>query len=133
MPVYTVTYVENPAAMREFTSWRGPIGKDLNRRAKTLEYRAKTSVGVATGALQRSITTRKVAGNDYLEARVGSWTKRYAMLHHEGTKPHLIMPRKKGGVLRFRVRGRVVFAKSVRHPGTRPNRYLARWLREAAR
>lgn len=47
----------------------------------------------------------------------------------DGTRPHLIRPRRKQA-LRFVVDGEVVFAALVRHPGTRPNNFLARALRE---
>lgn len=46
-----------------------------------------------------------------------------------GTRPHLIRPRRKKGVLRFEVGGDVVFTRLVRHPGTRPNNFMARALR----
>ncbi|WP_019061686.1 hypothetical protein [Streptomyces prunicolor] len=46
-----------------------------------------------------------------------------------GTRPHLIRPRRRNGVLRFEVDGHVVFTRLVRHPGTRPNNFLARALR----
>ncbi|MFF0401751.1 hypothetical protein ACFYSJ_39515 [Streptomyces sp. NPDC005248] len=48
----------------------------------------------------------------------------------DGTRPHIIRPRKKNGVLRFEVGGRVVYSAYVRHPGTRPNNFMARSLRE---
>ncbi|MEU8870435.1 hypothetical protein AB0D24_04580 [Streptomyces javensis] len=44
-----------------------------------------------------------------------------------GTRPHLIRPRH-AKALRFEVGGRVVYAKLVRHPGTRPNDFLGRAL-----
>ncbi|MGW2769643.1 hypothetical protein [Streptomyces sp. NPDC001275] len=47
----------------------------------------------------------------------------------EGTRPHLIRPRRPKGVLRFEVEGHVVPAKYARHPGTRPNQFLQRALR----
>ncbi|MCX4550611.1 MULTISPECIES: hypothetical protein [unclassified Streptomyces] len=47
----------------------------------------------------------------------------------DGTRPHIIRPRKKGGVLRFEARGRVVYSAYVRHPGTRANDFLGRALR----
>jgi hypothetical protein len=50
-----------------------------------------------------------------------------------GTRPHTIKPRKRNGVLRFVVDGEVVFAKYVRHPGTKPNNFLGRALREGRR
>jgi len=46
-----------------------------------------------------------------------------------GTRPHRIEPRRRGGVLRFTVGGRVVYAKYAMHPGTKPNN----WLRDALR
>lgn len=48
-----------------------------------------------------------------------------------GTRPHQIRPRRQGGVLRFTVGGVVVYARSVSHPGTRPNRFMIEALREA--
>lgn len=47
---------------------------------------------------------------------------------HEGTDPHVILPRN-GPYLVFwsAAAGRVVYAKRVMHPGTKPNR----WLTEA--
>ncbi|MFE2424638.1 hypothetical protein [Streptomyces hokutonensis] len=47
----------------------------------------------------------------------------------DGTRPHLIRARKPKGVLRFEADGHVVFTRLVRHPGTRPNNFLARALR----
>lgn len=46
----------------------------------------------------------------------------------DGTRPHIIRPRR-ARALRFEVDGRVVFSAFVRHPGTRPNNFLARALR----
>ena len=48
----------------------------------------------------------------------------------DGTRPHIIRPRKKNGVLRFEISGRVVYSAYARHPGTRPNNFLARALRD---
>lgn len=50
---------------------------------------------------------------------------------NDGTRPHVIRPRAKQ-VLRFQVGGRTVFAKVVNHPGTKPNPFLDRALREVA-
>lgn len=47
----------------------------------------------------------------------------------KGTVPHLIRPRRKQ-FLRFEVDGRVVYTKLVRHPGTKPNDFMARALHE---
>lgn len=41
----------------------------------------------------------------------------------EGTQPHVIRPRNKKA-LRFRYRGRIVFAKVVHHPGNKATRWF---------
>lgn len=42
----------------------------------------------------------------------------------QGTQPHQIRPKRPNGVLRFTVGSRVVFARAVSHPGTKPNNFL---------
>lgn len=55
---------------------------------------------------------------------VGSDLAPLAIIVHDGSKPHDIVPRT-ATVLRFmRPQGGVIFTKRVRHPGTKPNRYL---------
>lgn len=56
----------------------------------------------------------------------------YAAAVHDGSGPYTIRPRKKKA-LRFVVEGRVVFAKSVRHPGTKARPFLAKAAEEMAR
>ncbi|MET7981698.1 MULTISPECIES: hypothetical protein [unclassified Streptomyces] len=46
----------------------------------------------------------------------------------EGTRPHIIRPRR-AKALHFYVEGAEVFSKLVRHPGTKPNPFLQRALR----
>lgn len=128
-----VTYVSNkPAVAHIRFDWSGMIGRDLDRRLRTLQYRARSTAGFRTGHLRASIEIERSVIRNGLQGRVGS-PVRYAAAHHEGARPHAITPRKKGGKLRFVIGGRVVFASRVNHPGNRPNPYLARWLREAVR
>lgn len=61
-----------------------------------------------------------------VEGTVGNRAK-YAAAVHDGSGPHIIRARRKRA-LRFEAGGKVVFAQSVRHPGTSPRP----WLVEAA-
>jgi hypothetical protein len=100
----------------------GPVGRSLSKRGLRVASAAKRQVGVDTGALRRSISTshkRDVRGQF---VKVGS-PLNYALMHHEGTKPHIITPNR-SQYLVFTVGKRVIYATSVRHPGTKPNRYL---------
>jgi hypothetical protein len=58
---------------------------------------------------------------------IGS-NKNYAYIHHEGTRPHIITPTK-AKALRFTSGRRVIYTRMVKHPGTKPNRYLSNQLR----
>lgn len=128
-------YETIPHAMERFLGWDGPIGNDLDRRLRTLEFRARMSAGHDTGKLRLDIETRRRTVVDGLQGEVGNWHTRYAAAHHQGAQPHVIVPRpdNASGRLVFKVNGRTVFAKKVNHPGNRPNPYLTRWLNEAVR
>jgi hypothetical protein len=54
--------------------------------------------------------------------RIGS-SLPYAKDVHEGTKPRLIVPTKRK-TLRFFSKGVIFHTQMVKHPGTKPNRYL---------
>jgi hypothetical protein len=100
----------------------GPVGRSLSKRGLRVANAAKRQVGVDTGALRRSISTshkRDVRGQF---VKVGS-PLNYALMHHQGTKPHIITPNR-SQYLVFNKGSRVIYATSVRHPGTKPNRYL---------
>jgi hypothetical protein len=93
--------------------------------------RAKVLAPVDTGRLRSSI---RVERRSFLGFR-SRWTigsdVEYADMVHDGTRPHIIRPRR-AKALRFRAGGRVVFAKVVRHPGTRARPFLDRALREVS-
>lgn len=56
----------------------------------------------------------------------------YAEAVHNGARPHIIRP-KNAKALRFRINGRVVYARVVHHPGTKGKPFLDRALREVLR
>lgn len=100
----------------------GTVGRYLARKGSIIKAAAKRQVGVRTRALRRSISTRHRRNSRGQFVLVGS-SLDYALAHHQGTKPHITTPNR-SQVLRF-VRGStVIYATSVRHRGTRPNRYL---------
>jgi hypothetical protein len=101
----------------------GPVGRHLFVRGRAIMAAAKAQVGVDTGRLKNSIHMRQSRFPLGQEMRIGSPLS-YAYNHHEGTKPHIITP-DRTQVLRFSSRGRIVYARSVRHPGTKPNKFLA--------
>jgi hypothetical protein len=100
----------------------GEIGRLMRGRAEKARMHARAQVGKRSGALAMSIyiDQSRYAGGQKLS--IGS-NLRYAAFVHEGTRPHMIVPRG-GEILRFTQKGRVVYSRAVMHPGTRPNRFL---------
>jgi hypothetical protein len=100
----------------------GPVGRHLFARGRIIMAAAKNQVGVKTGRLKASIHMRQERDPLGQQVRIGSPLS-YALMHHEGTRPHIITPNR-SQVLRFTSGGRVIYTHAVKHPGTRPNRYL---------
>lgn len=124
------------AQRREMISLDSPAAKDLRRRIRNVQLKAKELVGKRTHELERNILTRVdplthglrgrvIAGEQLDDAR--------AVWNHDGTRPHTIRPKQPGGVLVFQSHGRTIFARSVRHPGTKATKFLARAGEEARR
>ena len=78
---------------------------------------AKANSPFKTGKLRRSI--HPIMKN-VLEGQVSTGTE-YAKYVEEGTRPHVIVP-KRAKVLAFKVGGSMVFARRVNHPG-----FAGRW------
>jgi hypothetical protein len=107
----------------ELTNRRGMVGRYLHRLAEKIVVDAKHQVGVKTGKLRRSIRIEHTKYGREQAVKIGS-RLHYAYLHHEGTKPHIIVP-KGAHTLRFMSKGVMVRTRLVRHPGTKPNRFLS--------
>lgn len=110
-------------------------GSDLSQRMLTA---AQQEAPVDTGRLRSSLTVQpfKMTGPYKGEGGVGvsKRTVPYAGFVMYGTRAHIIRARR-ARFLRFywpKV-GRVVFFKSVNHPGTKANRFLERALNRVAR
>lgn len=114
----------DPSAMAELLRGpKGPVARFAIEIGERVKLGAKRRVGVDTGNLRDHIVKRFGVRGGQIEVTVGAEVD-YAVFHHEGTRPHVITPRKSDGVLAFDVDGQRVFARRVHHPGTRPNRFL---------
>jgi hypothetical protein len=113
----------NEAAVRRLLKQQdGLVGRHLRKRGEIARTAARAQVGKRTGLLAASIYIHQsptAIGQDMI---IGSDHPR-ALMVHEGTRPHMITP-KRGEVLRFSSKGRIVYSRAVKHPGTRPNKYL---------
>lgn len=128
----TVIFIPDPVEWpRMTTSNTGLVGEDARKRAETARMYAMKQVGKRTGHLAASIHVLTQSGSNGPSATVGS-DDRIALLHHNGTRPHIELAAH-GHLLRFSIRGRVVYARKVVNPGTKPNRYLTDNLRRVVR
>lgn len=125
--------VINPLALAEMLNGpSGPVMRSMIERGTLVQEAAKHQVrlghvgGGGGRANLRDTIVKRVLPPDLLGpgVRVGSESP-IAMLHHEGTRPHVILPRVKSRLV-FVPKGGSgpVFATRVNHPGTQPNRYL---------
>jgi hypothetical protein len=99
----------------------GDVGRYLRKKGVQMVAGAKRDVGVRTGALRTSITAdvdRIPVGQ---RLTVSARTK-YAFVHHQGSRPHNITMKLTSK------RGRR-YAKTITHPGTKPNHYLTKQLK----
>lgn len=111
----------NQSATREAGTRAGlKLVNDLSRRtADTARGRAPARTGFLRNSIRpdpATVTGDRIVGGVTAHAD-------YGIFVHEGTKPHMIYPRK-AKALRFTMNGKTVYAKSVRHPGTRPQPFL---------
>jgi hypothetical protein len=118
----------NPGAVRAELS-RLSL-RNVSDVADQVEAQAKILAPVQTGHLRASIRKVPVFSVRGPTFRVEA-TASYAPFVENDTAPHIIRPRR-AQVLRFRVGGRVVYAKIVHHPGTKGQHFLAKAVRQVA-
>ena len=123
--------LDSTALAQYLRSPSGPVTELLIRRATRVQDAAvrRVRLGSVRGGgrpnLRSTIIKRVVPdGNGAPMVLVGSDSP-IALLHHEGTRPHVIIPRT-AKMLRFYPTGGngFIYAKKVNHPGTKPNRFL---------
>lgn len=108
----------------------GEVGQHLRKVGRRIELAAVRDVGVDTGQLQSDIYMVHDRVGLFQEVRIGA-DNEIALMHHEGTRPHVITPGAGHQYMRFSTGTRVVYTKRVMHPGTEPNRFLSDNLRLA--
>lgn len=113
-----VTFKGLPQLNRRLTALEelGPLMRDV---ALTAVGEQKRRAPVRTGNLRRTIHVGRVT-NTSAETVAGA---RYAGFVEVGTKPHEIRPRARKA-LRWKGSGGIVFAKRVRHPGTKAQPFM---------
>lgn len=124
------TFIRDAAGMHFVLRGQGgPVWNDIEKRTRRAYNMARRQVGKDTRELYRSISYRVGVGSRGGVTGTVVADNKIALLHHNGAAPHIIAARK-AKALRFKSRGKIVYAKVVRHPGTRPNRYLTDSLRK---
>lgn len=92
---------------------------------------AKQRAPVDTGNMRNSIRQEPVrVEGDRVTGTVLSAAE-YSMYVHDGTRPHIIRPRT-ARALAFTIGGQRVYAKSVRHPGTKARPFLRNAIEQQA-
>lgn len=92
---------------------------------------AKVGSPVDTGFMRNSHAAGPIAvSGDTVRADI-TVTAKYAMAVHEGSRPHVIRPRR-AKVLAWKGGGGTIFARSVNHPGAKKRPWLLNALRDSA-
>lgn len=98
--------------------------REMASLTRRIANQARSDVPVRTGNLGRSIREDETRFPGQFRAEGGVTAHAdYAAAVHEGSSPHVIRPRN-AAALRFKIGGRVVFAKSVQHPGVKARPFL---------
>lgn len=129
-------FVPNANFTRTFFTPGGITGRWLRREADRVAHVSKGYVGKGgSGKLAKSIKRTKVTNDGptdlevsvRADARKRGQPESYALVHHEGSKPHVIEPTTPGGVLHWGGRGgpHVII---VHHPGSDGTHYLVKGL-----
>lgn len=127
-----MTVVFNEAELNKLLNTpSGAVGRHMRKIGLEIKAGAKALVGVRTGALKRAIYSKQGVRGRVQYVQVGADLP-YARDHHEGTRPHRIGS-DTGRIMRFNVGGKVVYARRVIHPGTRPRKYLTIPMSRAVR
>lgn len=118
--------IDQSALQRLLSAVGGPGERLLQRKAERVAALART-YAAGHGSIPEGIVVGPVVDKSIKVTSMNVHT----ILVHEGSRPHPIRPRRRGGWLRFEVDGRIVFARAVNHPGYRGDPFLTKALRDA--
>lgn len=104
---------------------RRGVDRAARLAAESAERKAREVAPVRSGNLRSSVTHRPANSSEHIARFDVIASAKYASFVSDGTRPHLIVARRKRA-LHFFVGGREVFTQRVRHPGTKPNPFW--WL-----
>jgi hypothetical protein len=111
---------------------RDEVRRNVNVIGREVAREARRIAPERTGRLKRNIHARNAKFTGPLTAESEIYVRvRYAKFVIGGTRPHIIRARR-AKALHFQMDGRDIFAKSVQHPGTRPNNFIGRAARTVA-
>jgi hypothetical protein len=117
--------IDQSRLQRLLSAVGGPGDRLLRRKAERVAALAR-QYSAHNGSIAEGIVVGPVIDKSI---RVTS-TNPHSLYVNSGTRPHRIVPRRRGGVLRFVVDGRPVFARVVNHPGFRGTHFMERALRD---
>ena len=100
--------------------------RNFNNAVRLQKQKLDRIVPVKTGKLARSQKVISSTNGNVLTADF-IYPTNIANFTDAGTRPHIIRP-KRASVLRFEVGGDIVFAKKVKHPGTRGTKWFSRTM-----
>lgn len=128
----SITFSINKSGVQqETTGSSGSVMRLVQRTVDEAESLAVQSAPVDKGGLRGShVKSPIISTGTQVIGGVEAQTD-YAMFVHEGTRPHVIVPRR-AKVLAWQSNSGVAFAKRVNHPGTKAQPWLAKSAEAAA-
>lgn len=123
----TKVTIDRPMLKLILNTPSGKLWWAFHKRGEEIVTASKRKVHVKTGKLRGSIKMTHTSFSYGQRIRISANTK-YAYIHHEGTKPHIIAA-KDSPKLVFMKGTRLIRTPIVNHPGTRANRYLSTPMR----
>lgn len=102
-----------------------PIGRYIAKKGYQVLVGASYQAGYRTGQLIKSLSmSHERLGRNGHKVIVKA-TAPHALMHHEGTRPHTIIASNNSKLKFVAKGGNVVYTQMVKHPGTKPNKYLS--------